>query len=680
MLDKLPQELLFINEYDDERDFLHDADWLTTPFAENLWACKFNSEKAHDIVIDFKIRLNDGSFLTDPSNFSLLLSVKEYLCIQTCLYATNQRVISEISKYALIQRAIHIIDYFLLNSDYFALSQHGFNLVSENDIRAILHLIYSHKSIKASLYGVMPRIKNFFSEITITDLERETVTNKLPEIKFLSKEASIFDFCDERIIDIRIWLYLNGFIIYEHKTKLSYKYRINTRRLLSEIFDNRCLGNAKFDNLPLEEYCFGDIDRYSREYLPVPVQPGAEDNRASEEYITSYINTIKTMSIVNEFGQGLIDDNVLSVIKEKPDFYKIETKKRQRFNTLPLDVPLAAFQSAIIFFYDKGELVIDSVIWLLENEALDSVNDLPVTLKKRGFGAWQASNSTSNNDYFNNFRNCLYLKDNILILIGAIVIIINTLMARRVSELLRLKFSDIIMDQGDISEFFLSIVLSKANVGEHRSVVLRPLPNLCVKAINLLSSLHKVLIKHELLIDDFVFVNLALENGFFYVNKANDRFLNHCLDKFCDYIQTPLDDFGRRYYIRDHQLRRNFAIIFFWQYSSSKLEVLSYFLGHSKPSLTWRYITEQCPGKMLIQIKSDVALKKVINGDQEVQPIIKLIQERYNTRSLNLIPESDIADYILSMQESGQLLIEPEFFETPSGETCIITYKIIYQK
>lgn len=678
MLEILPAELSFLNDYDIVNGSLHSADWLQTPFSSEVWECTFNGRNAHNITIDFRVHLEDGSLLTSPEHASLLLSMKEFLCVQTHPYAICGKSLAESSKYNMMLRAIHILDHFLLNSNHYQLAKYGFSIVTKDDIRAFMTTISSHSSIKSSIYDPIRRIEESFRNINIPKATRELVISNLPDIAILQEMERALDLTDDELIDARIWLQINGYMTYETQESSSVKYRFNVKKYLNDILQGRILGNNKFNRLPIQELSFGLKDRYFIEYLPVPVQANIEDERASEEYVAAYISTFRAISVVNKFGNGFIDTEILLTIEEKPKLTGIEKKQRGRFTTLPFDVSRLAMEKAIIFFFEKGEVLINGMISVIKRDTQTNVfDDLPENIRLLGVTDWQAGTDISSKEYFYNLRDGVYLKDMLCVLYGAILIIINTLMARRVSELINIKFSDIVKDDGVIDEYYLRFKLSKANVGEYREIVLRPLPYIGVKAITLLSKLQKILVIKGLTESEQIFAHLGFENGVFYTNLINGDFLNHCFDRFCDYFEMPLDEQGRRYYIRTHQLRRNFAMLFFWQCDNGGIDVLGYFLGHRKSSHTWHYITEACQGKVLSKVKADVAIKKAINGDPDVLPIIQLIKKRYNVKTISIIPEGDLSHYIQNLITCGEVTVEPEFFDTPEGESYIITYKVV---
>jgi hypothetical protein len=81
------------------------------------------------------------------------------------------------------------------------------------------------------------------------------------------------------------------------------------------------------------------------------------------------------------------------------------------------------------------------------------------------------------------------------------------------------------------------------------------------------------------------------------------------LNRFSDYFEVQQDSAGRRYYIRTHQMRRFFAMTFFWAGGFGGLDTLRWFLGHTNVEHVYHYITETVPGEVLRRVGAEYASK-----------------------------------------------------------------------
>ena len=149
-------------------------------------------------------------------------------------------------------------------------------------------------------------------------------------------------------------------------------------------------------------------------------------------------------------------------------------------------------------------------------------------------------------------------------------------------------------------------------------------------------------------------------------------------DAFCDYFETPLSAAGQRYYIRQHQLRRFFAMLFFYSSSFGGLETLQWMLGHTDRKHVWHYITETTDGPVLRGAKAQYITEYLThNGDENYKELSCLIKDKFDTDDFHLVDSHELEDYIESLLEDGQIEIEPEFFEDENGDQMRVIVKIL---
>jgi integrase len=322
-------------------------------------------------------------------------------------------------------------------------------------------------------------------------------------------------------------------------------------------------------------------ERWFNQELPkVPVNDYEDDERASSELVQQYVGILRSMGVARSHGIDLVPVDALSALDDMDLVLKERTKGRARFTTLPFSVASALLADSIAFFLEYGEELVNYYLALARNG--QDVRGLPSLCRP----SWQNLESSAGGRLPRRVRHsspscaaraCLH---NMLeVLLGAIAVLVNTLMARRASELVDLRPDSIVEKAG---MYFLGFDLRKANVLEHRKRMLRPMPTLAAEALQLLARLSQGLGEMGYPIGGRLFeVPFSAWNGArpFFGTTLPD--LHRCFDRFCDYHEVNLDEQGRRYYVRAHQLRRNFAMLFFWHGSFGGVEVLRHFLGHS---------------------------------------------------------------------------------------------------
>lgn len=670
----LPKELAFIDQYRVDSYSLEHAFWLTSPFPANTWTCKFG-----DIVrvIDFCKELDDGSSLTDTRNSQLLNNIKRFLCLQTHPLLSGTVVLNPTTAATRVSQALHVIDYFLLRSEQFEISKRDFRLITANDIIGLIATLTTSSRIKESIYEPALRMLHHLSSVKVSRDEIEDARVAAPGL-LEAEDTPGSDFSHEQTIAARAWLKLNGCYVSGGAAKISeFRHRVIRMRLLHHLIGHRTLGSLKFDGIKLPGFDIEPVRRLERELPAVPVSNFEEDDRAAEEYVGAYVSVLNSMRVASLHGFELIPKAALIGIEETLLLVQEGTKTKARFTTLPFEVANELLSKAIAFYLEHGEPLVNYYLSLARDgnhPALLTV-EVPTKLRELGISQWR-SDSPDAEVFFTQLRSGKNLQNMLEVLWGSIAVMVNTLMARRVGELEDITASSIVEEHG---AFFLAFDRRKANVREHRARTLRPLPAIAAEALKLLAKVSKTL------------KALGYETGGrlfeapYSAWNSSAPFYGTCLpdlsrffDRFCDYHQTSPDELGRRYYVRAHQLRRNFALLFFWKGSFGGIEVLRYFLGHLTHAMTYRYITEGMSGKVLRRVKASVAKDLIRRGHDATATLSQLLCTRYglSVTDLYILPERDVVDYIEDLLVSGEAEIEPEFFNGPNGEEYRVLYKI----
>ncbi|MBF4310839.1 integrase, partial [Vibrio anguillarum] len=183
---------------------------------------------------------------------------------------------------------------------------------------------------------------------------------------------------------------------------------------------------------------------------------------------------------------------------------------------------------------------------------------------------------------------------------------------------------------------------------------------------------------------------------------------NAHFDALCDYVETDLVQYDngeyRRNYVRQHQLRRFFAMTFFWSKGFDGMDALRWMLGHSDMEHLYHYISESETGAVLNGAKASVIVRGVVDSTSElaklegIEEVRKIIAEHltgdsstpitieslseaaedYDDESYLTVPhisqlqkEQDIETEVIQLLEEGRITLEPEFFtiEDADGNT-----------
>ena len=298
-------------------------------------------------------------------------------------------------------------------------------------------------------------------------------------------------------------------------------------------------------------------------------------------------------------------------------------------------------------------------------------------MSRRAIGTgYHDRTKASISEYYPDLRANKGLLELVKVYIGSAQIVVGALMGRRVGELQDLHASNCL----DVSEQWLVFQNRKStqNLFGIRQVEVRPIEPIAVQMIKSLVRMQKIL-KRLGYIDELVEVfSSPSVNGELSLPKANAYNYNQNLDFFCDYFETETNEEGKRYYIRQHQLRRFFAMLFFYSSSFGGMETLQWMLGHTDVQHVWHYITEAMDGATLAGAKVQYVAEGLHSGDIEsYESLAALVTARYGTENFMLADTNELEDYLAALMEEGAITIEPEFFEDGDGQRFKVIAKVI---
>lgn len=417
------------------------------------------------------------------------------------------------------------------------------------------------------------------------------------------------------------------------------------------------------------------------EYPRVPVK-GEDDEIISFTGIQVYKMALKALILL--WDEALRDESLLLppvdiIIAHLGHFP--DNVASNRFATLPSQVVLDSVKNAIEFHLQYAESLVFSLrnLLLKIQEKLHLTNEngrtslaklistkeflalLHPQLQQIGVEKWTISKEKN---YFGALRSNKGLGELIRIYYGSVQIVLCTLMARRQAEIVSLKV-DSCLD--DTKRYLIFRKAKSTRLLEGRRVqIARPIDEVAVEMIEKLIEIHEIYFemgfikkKGEL----FDVMSLHNPTKMLSVLACHHAYAQN-LDLFCDYFETTLLD-GKRFYIRTHQLRRFFALSFFWGSGFGGMDTLRWFMGHTDLQHLYHYITESTPGEVLRNVKSQF-LAETLNEHTELR---QLISDKYGTVDFTLLRTSELEVYINELILSEEVDLEPEFIEDDRGQS-----------
>ncbi len=693
-------ELNFLNELNSDRSVGYRYSfYLKTSFEANTWIFDFG--KSGKLTIDFYVKLENGSLLTEKSNEKLLDTFKCWICIQTHSDVTRGIIYKDRTAYHATRRVIHLIDYFLLNSNYFKLSKHGLNNVTENDIVMMLGELASSSEISNSIYKWKSKLTEFL-RTEICKLDKKLLFEVIENTPLLKENISdaedrMLELTDEELLLSRAMLWKGNFYKSNYKNNMdnsTYRLAPNTE-LISEILYADTL-RGKFGKPQPEELSLSSYQSFAKEFPRASVRNGGDDQMAEKEW-GMYKSTIRSLGYLNEITAAVPIFSPETSI-DLPSQYAFALKQSKRYQTIPPKIILHSFRIAIDFALNYGHDILESALAVIaanknpDGKSFVSFDISPFItskVKEMGVKVWSLKSHVQyiernlftgdmrlpSEDYFKRLRNNEGLYELLRIFFGAVEFCIGTLMARRQSELIEL-ISGRCLNKSKTHLVFFN---RKSGFSEFRVKESRPIPKVAVKLIELLENFHFRLGKINNSTEDvFLFSYPDLHS--ITPNQGLNKSYNYSLDILCDYIEVPLNERGERYYFRQHQLRRFFAMMFFWGSSFGGMDTLRWFLGHTDIEHLYHYITESTPGNVLRASKANYG-SEVIKTDSLVYPELSdIIEKRFGTRNFKILDSVELTEFIEDLIADGSLEIEPIFFDCLEGKSYRIAIKIINKK
>lgn len=667
---ELLEDILAKYTVGNERSY-RSARWLESRFDSPVWRARMN----HLTELDWRVKLQDGTLLTSPKNQVLLTTLREWLIARLHADTTGGRLYAPLVEWYRFIDTLHCIDYMLLRADRLGILERGLGSLSQNDMRAMLATIASHRTVTTSIYGWPSMLSSFYRDV-IKQLPSDCMQIAraiVPDIEdsIPDEESRLTDLSESEILLARCWLAING-----HYRRGNNGYRLSPRLAgqVEAFYSCTLYGRSVTFPIPTE-LCIGQDQTVRTEYPRS--QTCRPDDRCSSFKIRQFVTAVCSLRLLNskEVSAPTFDSSDLK------DFAtSLDAKEPGRHRTLPHVVILNALRAATEYALQYGQSLVDAYLSLARaaHASGENVNvyarrvgdiseHLPDLCKQLGVRKWtiepQRSGPTAepaltHEERFALIRSNAGLYECLLVLYGAVHIVVGTLMARRVGEL----FDLLALSCLDQSATRLVFKNRKSGFAGMRETEARPIPPLGVRLIRILESLQSGLIEIGALRSPQRLFNTPASSGRSWLKKSPHQCFRF-LDLFCDWSETPLDELGRRYYIRQHQLRRFFAMLFFWGGGFGGLDTLRWFLGHSRVEQVWRYITESVPGVTIRSVAAEWAVYALKHSTKEAEQLSEALTRELGVENFDVLDEEALQMHIEDLIDEGKVSIEPEFLD-----------------
>lgn len=664
------------------------ATWLQTDFESSIWQIQTSQKKP--IFLDWQIPLWNGSLLTSSENSLLLHSLKHLLIITTDGASGEFANLSPKTKNIRLRCSMRAIDYLLIHSRSLGLVEHGLATLDSDSIKGILDKLASNPSSEDTIYDWHNRVSIFCENLLSKQSEHDIndILSKYPAMKVITDnqvENFKLDISIDEIPKIRAALMRFGFFA---KTD-GYALAANTRKLSEHLYTDTLRGKETKKSALHALAFFPNEPTHRREYPTVLVTTGTSKNLQIDYYLY-YRNFFSCISTLAKLGIPAPVD--LDAIEN----YIPPVSNAARFKSVPSKNLLLLFRKSVQLHISHGRIILNGFIKIaaychklsipmfhLSNEEFlkiigpelhqFGVRTLGLSSFSKPTGGLRKPRKPQRALYYKRFRANYGLLELTHIYVGAIEIVVGTIMARRMDELVTLESSKCL----DKSKTWLIFNMAKSTRGALglRQIESRPIDTIAVEMIEELIRFQKIL-KRLGVIDELtnLFASPFL-TGRRGLKKTSRYLYNRHLDFACDYFESEITTLGQRYYIRQHQLRRFFAVMFFYTNTFGDLDTLRWMLGHRDIEHVWRYLTECLTPKDIqgasARYFADLAKLGRLENYQNLQ---ELLFAKFGTSKFNLVNEEHIEEYIAEMIEEGKARIEPHFFNDANGKSMRVLF------
>ncbi|TDJ76212.1 integrase [Pseudomonas putida] len=669
-------------------DSFHSASWLKCEFHEEVW--RIQTTQKNPITIDWRVGLWNGTVLTAPINEVLHRSLKHLLIMSVEGLTGEFSSLAPESKNHRLKCSMRAIDYLLIHAKDLQLLELGLGALDGDDIKNILNVLASSSNSENTIYNWRERCQSFFEEqlSAITKNEASDIFAKYPAMLLVGEDLldeKELDFNAHEIPMLRAALMKSGFYYRNNQYALA----INTKKLSTELYPDTLRGKdtkkTAFDIL-----CFFPNDPlHKREYPAVIVTTGTLD-QLQDSYFFYYRYFFTCTPALMQLSLPAPAD--VEILKN----YKPVLAEAARFRSVPSETLLTLFRKSMEFHINHGRMILDGFISIAEycvnnSMAMHNLSDdlvcsiigndlVQFGVKKLGLSALDATKNfktrkPNSKNYCKKLRENNGLLELVHIYIGCVQLIVGMIMARRADELVTLKTARCL----DKSLSWLIFEVAKSTKGALglRQRESRPIDAIAVEMIEEVrrfqSELKRVGAINELG-DLFSTPFLIGHNG---LNNASRYQYNRCLDFACDYFETTVTLEGKRYYVRQHQLRRFFAIMFFYSNTFGDLDTLRWMLGHRDIEHVWRYLQECLSPREIrgagARYFAEAAKKERLENYEDLK---ELLAAQFGTTRFSLIDEQEIQDYLDGVLEEKKASIDYEFFKDENGVSMRVLFII----
>jgi hypothetical protein len=645
------------------------APWLLSDIYAIEWSIFVEgvTEKTTDGYLraekfSWDVILNDGSRLSNPRNRKFLNGLQESAFLAREYGPFNNwrshsgycRFLTILARWAFLHSRIYDpADAFLTRIDLHSIKDFFIDYSKGGSSwllkipQKILFLLYKHALNRKPTASIL------LDPFSVPDEDRSKITKWLLAKGFLDQKNHFHWF--------------TSFIRYLPTTET---FGIDTVILRHNKWFSAFLCQFEFDTIPL---VLPNRGRHEFPSHKSPLLNEITSSRSTSEVLNNlgwYWRVL--LSLKKHIPEMLPDASTISV-KSIYNFASEFSSSSKHTPWIPLKVALVYTNEALRWVHNYGKdlvLLYLKVIRFIKGTVRPDPSDNPACKKWRisiesyaqslevpaSLGKLNISGFFIKDDSYQRFRSNPSICNALNVLLGAIAVIVSFLKPLRESELRFLSVNCVEFVKGD--GYWLSQPVRKKRKGDIPDTGSRPVPFIVAKALDIMRTLSDGVKEIEEIADPFLleklFVVISPEMPTSTPNLMSENVLRSSLDSFCDYVNIPTDEYGRRWYIRIHEARKSFLITFFWCFRFSSLDAARWMAMHGDVSHIYAYIQANFPGEELPELEAEYASRQLWDFENRnnhgetdnIEDLYAAVCKHFNVNKLNILSEQDIEDWL----------------------------------
>ena len=730
--------------------------WYKSSYDEDISILNFGQK---DKVIDWSsVRLDDGFSLTHSKHKSLLNGFKNWLLAVSDPIENGGAVIKTSTVKSRVEKVLSLIDAILLRSAELELSQYHLSHITADFWLSMFKAMSEDGPING-VYNFTDRTVSLV-KAHANSITKEQIKAFVSKFPFVSRDIAEDDLTlyltKEERVKACCWLYTQGYYTYKGGKSVVEQGMGGVLAML--LFEGKVASPRL--KIPTSPELWLAEKVQTTEYPPFNTENS--ETSASESAIKSYILAAKLIN-TNIFKENasspLADATKALSVKNINDL--VTLKPGGRTQTLHPEIVFKLTRQTFEFALKYQQDILDACLLALSQAASKSTKthsnkERPdkrrgkfisethqkMSMTERGHFMHTQVMSVLNEktvkamgirqvlpfevqaaDKYSFIRNNESLFELYSVIIGSCQYLTGIILARRQDELISLKSSGNLspnenpFEEGNEDiEYNLIFKSKKSGNGGNIStnqIIERPITVSLAKIIWRLEAFNEAAILQGVIKGKTLclFNNLDAKNC--RLTKPIVKTFNAHLDSICDYFEIPLVKMNngelRRQYVRQHQLRRFFALLFFWQKRFQGLEALRWMLGHTDMSHLYHYISSNEVGDILNGVKATVIVQGVLNKNGELEKLKTIgelkatLAKKYNAGAViiddlesvidladddditaphidQLKVEANLESNLEELLKTGEISLEPNFFKVTDEDGQIReTFNLAFQ-